>query len=88
MTQLHAKVPDAKIEARKRVPLAGETDFRRGFSTVPDGYIVGDLHVIVDVPKLVAAIGARALRSKSKVTKLQAGAVIVKALNVRHERPS
>ena len=69
-----------KVEARKRVPLSAGG---MGFTTVVDGFIVGDLQIEVDVLKLVLAIGGKALKSKARKSRLQGGAITVTATNIR-----
>lgn len=76
--KLHTESCGWVYNATKRVPLDGETDMKRGFTTVPDGKRVCDFEIVVDVDKLIRAVGRRAAFSARGVTKLQAGAVVVK----------
>lgn len=49
-----------------------------------DGFLVCDtFEVVVDPVKLVRAIGDDALRTKTLTSKLQSGAVVVKAIGAR-----
>jgi hypothetical protein len=78
---VRAKSQRWTFEVTKRVPLEGETDARRGFTTVPDGVLECDFEVEVDVERLVRAIGRRAAFSSKGISKLQGGAVVVRALS-------
>lgn len=49
------------------------------------GQATADFIIEIDIGALVKAIGGKAVRSKAKVTKMQNGAVIVRAVNVRME---
>lgn len=57
-----------------------------GFTTVDDGFIIADLDVHVDIEALVAAIGRRAIKSKSGKSILQGGAVTVRVASKKLEQ--
>jgi len=85
MLKLIATIP-WRVAARKRVPVAGKDDlYARGFTTEPDGFQLADIEIWVDPNALAQVLSWKAIRSKKHVSKLQGGAVIVKALNVRKE---
>jgi len=71
---------DVRVAVTKMI----KTDDGRGRRSVANGFLVGDLRIIVDTDALIRAIGEKALRSKGKRSQLQGGAVIVEAFDVKH----
>lgn len=75
-------IPALRYQNRRRVPAATGT----GFTTEPDGtYTVADIRVSVDLEKLVAAKGYRALRAKTGRSVLASGLIVIEAINRRTE---
>ncbi len=81
MKPLHiGKVKDQRTAVYKVEPIVGPNT--SGITSVPDGYAVADIEVLVDVRALVADLGLRAMRNRQGTAKLR-GAVVIKAVNVR-----
>lgn len=77
-----ATVRGIRREVRKRVP---PQNGGRGFTTVADGYEIADIEVHLDASALASLLGPKAMGSKSRKSKLQTGAITIKAVNVRRE---
>lgn len=75
-----------RVQARKRVPFPGASG-ATGFTTVPDGENVGSILVTVDLQRLAALLGPKAMRSKRRVSKIQGGIITVKAVGIVHVEP-
>jgi len=84
MLKLIATVSGFRWPKYKTVPLT-RGDGTQGFTREPDGYETAEITVSVDPDALVKTIGSRALRSKKHTTKLQSGAVVLRAINIRKE---
>lgn len=66
-------VTTLQISRQNRKRVTTET----GFTSMPDGIEVAQVTIYVDERMLAEAIGWKAVRSKNKRSRLQAGAVIV-----------
>jgi hypothetical protein len=70
-----------RVSARKKIPVTNGY----GFTTQPDGCLVGDITVEIDVDAIVAQLGAKALKSKTHCVVAMCGLVKVKARNIEHK---
>lgn len=71
---------EVKFEIRKRVPLAVRPgQMATGFTTVPDGFMIGEVRVSVDHERLAKLLGPRAIKSKGRRAVLAGGIVCVEA---------
>ncbi len=59
------------------------TDDGHGWTSQPDGVDLGDIMLEIDIGRLIAELGARALKSKRGIARYMSGAVVARASNVR-----
>lgn len=80
MSMYRNSVRQMRVEKTRSEKIEGE---RWGYRTVPDGHVVGDIFIEIDIDAMVKTMGRKALLSKSR--KCVDGFVTVKAAGVRHE---
>lgn len=84
MSNGHARwvFKNVRTPARKRVPLTSGS----GFSTVPNGEVVADVELTIDLQRLALLLGRRAMKTLGKTSTLAGGLIKVKVIgDVRHE---
>lgn len=83
MNKTTLRLPAQTYPIRRRVDLENGG----GYTTVPDGSETVELTAEIDLGKLARALGEKAGRSSKGVSKLQDGAVTVRVVGRRRERP-
>lgn len=73
-----------RVSVRKKVPVTQPAvGHAYGYTTEPDGFLVGDVFLEIDVNTILAQMGQRAIKSKGRRCVGLSGLVKVKAKNVR-----
>jgi hypothetical protein len=80
MLRLYTTVGPIKSQQRKRVA----TSDGRGHMWTPNGFIVGNVEIYIDVDKLQGK-AYRAVSNRNKKSVLASGAIVFKAINLRNE---
>ena len=75
-----ATVKAVQRELREKVP---RVEGGNGFTTRHAGFQYADIEIWVDAVALARNLGLKAMDSKRRVSKLQGGEIVVKAVNVR-----
>lgn len=77
----------ASTPMRKKVVDSDDCGHITAVRHVPNGLLRGDLHITIDLDRIIAVMGAKALKASSKRCVGLSGLVVVKARNVKHEPP-
>lgn len=80
MLKHYATIGPVKAQQRKRLPVLNG----RGMMWVPNGFIVGDVEIHIDLSKLQDKAW-RAVKNQSKKSVLASGGIVFKAINIRNE---
>ncbi len=80
MSTYRNSVRQMRVAKTREEKIEGQT---WGYRKVPDGFVVGDVHIEIDIDAVARVMGTKALLSKSH--KCVDGFVTVKAHGVRHE---
>ena len=68
-----------KRENRKQI----KTLDGRGVTSAPDGYILADINIAVDIEELAQHLGSKAIHNKKHSSSLVGGAIVGEAFNIR-----